>query len=399
MDTRLELLKREAKASNFRFLPISNIPLNLELEELAACLYSQTHERQVPPYGVVFCKRALPPSETLRLIPLDDTSVRVYRQFADGRRSFLIYSPHGKRQFGLLRHAFGDEYTMLQLSNMVRGIVLQRQQGGLVKIVQGGEVYTIRGRTWSVKRSVSAAYDRIIASLGNIKVPDFGETIFGLLNICYYSLSPDGIGATLVWCLTDVGERPGADLRPLGISVRDPSSYRLASHILRYQDGASFVLSTGELATTGAHLTYSARAAENVKLTHGTRHTSAARFTFDHSDTMAFVVSQDGLVTVFSDGMNVAELPIEEAAREVDWLKRISPRGKRSDISGCSFTMQCPSCGRYVVIEEVTVLGWKDDEEVDCPICKGKLYSSMCFSLNAYPIKYPPKSASTIPGH
>jgi hypothetical protein len=36
------------------------------------------------------------------------------------------------------------------------------------------------------------------------------------------------------------------------------------------------------------------------------RHRSARRFTFDHPDTVAFVVSEDGPVTVFSDGAAVA---------------------------------------------------------------------------------------------
>jgi len=40
----------------------------------------------------------------------------------------------------------------------------------------------------------------------------------------------------------------------------------------------------------------------------GTRHTSAARHTYDCPDVLAFVVSTDGPVTVFSDGRRIAEL-------------------------------------------------------------------------------------------
>jgi hypothetical protein len=40
----------------------------------------------------------------------------------------------------------------------------------------------------------------------------------------------------------------------------------------------------------------------------GTRHTSAARHTYDCPDVLAFVVSIDGPVTVFSDGLRIAQL-------------------------------------------------------------------------------------------
>jgi DNA integrity scanning protein DisA with diadenylate cyclase activity len=40
----------------------------------------------------------------------------------------------------------------------------------------------------------------------------------------------------------------------------------------------------------------------------GTRHTSAARYTYDCPEALAFVVSTDGPVTVFSDGRRIAEL-------------------------------------------------------------------------------------------
>jgi hypothetical protein len=40
----------------------------------------------------------------------------------------------------------------------------------------------------------------------------------------------------------------------------------------------------------------------------GTRHTSAARHTYDCPDVLAFVVSADGPVTVFCDGRRIVDL-------------------------------------------------------------------------------------------
>ena len=388
MEKRLELLKRELTIDSIKLSRIPGISEESILTELDICLNPHVHEGQVAPYGATFCMTPLPESTSVKLVSFEDNKIDDNRRFADGRRSFLFHYPQAKPQLGILDSAFGDEFRLLQLSSMISGIVLQRQQTGLVKIVQQGNIHISRGRIWSYKGSTSQAYSGITACLENVMTPNLAETIMGLLRISYYSLSPEGIGATLVCRLADAGSTVGGiGLNSLGISVQDVNSYSLVSHILRYQDGATFVLPTGEFEATGVHLGYSVEAAANVPEIGGTRHTSAARFTFDHPDMIAFVVSQDGPVTIFSDGANVAELPIEGALREVQWLKKVSPSSKKRDISGDSFVLLCKSCGRNIRIEEVVILGWKDREQVNCPICKKKLYSSMCFSLKAYPIK------------
>jgi DNA integrity scanning protein DisA with diadenylate cyclase activity len=57
----------------------------------------------------------------------------------------------------------------------------------------------------------------------------------------------------------------------------------------------------------------SERASEQaVPAMKGTRHTSAARHTYDSPDVLAFVVSADGPVTVFSDGQRIADLKVSE---------------------------------------------------------------------------------------
>lgn len=388
MDKKYEALKTELSTNSIRLLRLPGISEESELKELYVCLHPHVHERHVAPYGVAFCKSPLPEATQLRLIPLDDEKTDDNRLFVDGRRSFLLFYPDSKPQLGIFDSAFGDEYRLLQLSGVTSGIVMQRQHTGTVKIVQQGDVYTCEGRVWSHKGSTTEAYSRLEACLQNVLTSTLSETISGLLRISFYSLSPEGIGATLVCRLPGSSSvAAGIELDALGMSVLDVSCYPLASHVLRFQDGATFILPTGEFEVTGVHLTYSTEATANVPEIRGTRHTSAARYTFDHPDVVAFVVSQDGPVTVFSDGANVAELPIEGASREVQWLKRVSPRSKREDISGSSIIKKCESCGRTICIEEVTVLGWKDREQVDCPICKKELYSSMCFSLKAYPIK------------
>ena len=72
-----------------------------------------------------------------------------------------------------------------------------------------------------------------------------------------------------------------------------------------------------------------------VPATKGTRHTSAARHTYDCPDMLAFVVSTDGPVTVFSDGQRIADLktgnvPKTEEAIAVLAAQRRAERSKQT---------------------------------------------------------------------
>jgi DNA integrity scanning protein DisA with diadenylate cyclase activity len=72
--------------------------------------------------------------------------------------------------------------------------------------------------------------------------------------------------------------------------------------------GATLVDASGHLVKTGVHLTSSVRAEEEVRIHRGrgTRHSSAKRVSFDERDTIVFVVSEDGPVTVYAGGRTLA---------------------------------------------------------------------------------------------
>lgn len=179
----LELVKQEMRLNNFGLLRLSGIPRDAVLDELAYCFYPEVHEEQVASYGAVFCGRPFPESLEVKLIPIATPEMGVSRRFADGRRSFLIYCPTTEPKLGIFDSAFGDEYRLLQLSSAVSGLVLQRQQTGLVKLVQNGEIYTVRARTWSRKESIEEAYNRILACLGSAPSPNLREVILGLYRV------------------------------------------------------------------------------------------------------------------------------------------------------------------------------------------------------------------------
>jgi len=61
-----------------------------------------------------------------------------------------------------------------------------------------------------------------------------------------------------------------------------------------------------------------------VPATKGTRHTSAARHTYDCPDVIAFVVSTDGPVTVFSDGRRIADLKSQEVRKTAETIAALA---------------------------------------------------------------------------
>jgi DNA integrity scanning protein DisA with diadenylate cyclase activity len=77
---------------------------------------------------------------------------------------------------------------------------------------------------------------------------------------------------------------------------------------MRYRDGALLVGRDGQLLAVNVIMRPTRESEQAVPVTKGTRHTSAARHTYDCPDMLAFVVSTDGPVTVFCDGQRIADL-------------------------------------------------------------------------------------------
>jgi len=314
----LDLVKKEMLVNSFKSIHFDNIPESAVVSELAYCFHPTVHEGRIPPYGALFCNQPIPQRFKCLYaqVPASEDERNASRLFADGRRSFMTYDQGAVPKLALFEAAFGDEYRLLELSESLQGLVMQRQETGLVKLIQQGEVFTVRDRVWSRKGTISDAKRRIVDCIGNTSGIIHLGVLGRLLQLCYYHLSPESIGATLVWCLLQ-GTRSaleihsGIGLPQLPLSVQDAAAFTLIGHLLHHQDGAAIILPFGELECIGVHLSFTEEARQNVAEVRGTRHTSAARFTYDHRETIAFVVSHDGAVTVFSDGANVAELAID----------------------------------------------------------------------------------------
>jgi predicted nucleic acid-binding Zn-ribbon protein len=94
-------------------------------------------------------------------------------------------------------------------------------------------------------------------------------------------------------------------------------------------------------------------------------------------------------VSVFSDGLKITELIPHLAVEQATSLKKMVP-AKSGDVMAEIHDIQCKACRKDIRIQEVVVTGWRDHESVDCPVCGAKdIFSSMCWSLFAHPVKFP----------
>lgn len=178
----------------------------------------------------------------------------------------------------------------------------------------------------------------------------------------------------------------GTDLSKAGISITSKGHLPALRAILRQHDGAAYVSSVGKIESIGHQLRYSDNAAKFIQQTGGTRHTSAKRYSFDETRVVIVVVSEEGPGSVFSDGVKVTELAQRDPGGLAAHLRRAIP-DKAYDILGESRSLACPTCGKHLEIEVVTVLGWKERETGECPICGATVHSQMCWEITTQLVK------------
>jgi hypothetical protein len=149
----------------------------------------------------------------------------------------------------------------------------------------------------------------------------------------------------------------------------NPADWPLIEHELRHTDGAVVVARGGRVLRKAVILNPSAAATKAVTVDGGTRHNSAGRHTYDRGDLLAFVVSADGPVHVYSDGRLASALTFPERDK-VPW----NPSG------GDMWTeeVRCPKCEVLLMVRKICpaevarVHGWhidvglvKDDSTIE----------------------------------
>jgi DNA integrity scanning protein DisA with diadenylate cyclase activity len=363
------------------------------MEELLYARYAPVHEERRHSYcSVVVSSESWAsrlPLEGKALLPtLEDVGSKDFsssRLLADGQSSALIRSVDSP--LGLLALEDGGEFTLVKMARELESCIVQRLSTGQVKLFTGDRVYLWENETWSFRRYASTEASKLLLVLGLDGSAD--QTASALLDSCLHRLGAQHIGTILVWVLQD--EPPdsssGGWRPPVDLQVVNDVDQRVLTTLLQRLDGACLVDRAGRVMKVGVHLNPSARAQELVQAEEGTRHTSAKRFSFDEPRTVAFTVSQDGPVTVYSDGMSVLDL--RSVGTYGSSLAQMVP-DKAEDITTFTIDRVCSRCGKRFRVEVTSIVGWNEREETGCPVCGHPSLASArsAFSVEAlHPVK------------
>ena len=304
--------------------------------ELARCLDPFVHEQDIRPYGVIVC-RDTPHLERLgRIVQTGDLAPEVIRSLADGRHSLVLSVKGHAPQLLLLDESLDTDQDYASRAVWIDGVIVCNDERGAVRIVTDSSVTIVEGRRWTTRSLVYEAAEDIVhvVPAANLAV------VRRLLDLCHHRISPARVGSTIVYLLTDredVGRRRDEGIRvaSLGLSVLNEDEAPLVLHQARYRDGALLVGHDGQLLAVNVILRPKRASEEAVPPMKGTRHTSAARHTYDCPDALAFVVSADGPVTVFSDGQRIADLKTAEQLipKTAEAIEAALAR-RRADVSG-----------------------------------------------------------------
>ena len=276
---------------------------------LARCLEPFVHEQAIRPYGAIVA-REMPHLERLgRIVDTTGVTADVIGSLADGRHSLELAVKGQAPQLLLLHERMDTDQDYASHAVWVDGLIICNDAAGTVRIVTDSSVTVVEGRRWFMKDMVYEAAEDIIQV-----VPAADPAVVRrLLELSHHRISPNRFGAMLLYVLT---ERPltmrrrdeGIDITTLNLSVLSPPDEPLLLHQVRYRDGALLIGRDGRLLAVNVIVRPTRESEQAVPVTKGTRHTSAARHTYDCPDMLAFVVSTDGPVTVFCDGERIADL-------------------------------------------------------------------------------------------
>lgn len=355
-------------------LPIEGPGAAALLEEVLYARQPPLHERKAPRYGaLVFGHGPVDWSRspvTPTLIDVRGIEPAFVRRLADGRSSFLVVEGDRIAALACFEHSIEYEATMVRMHETTGAIVVRRTAQGRVRICAQSGIVEWDTVWWTIKPFA----DRHAAPILRLAPQADPAILKGLLELCAHWLSAGGVGGTLVWYLVDVGE--GAFARvDLSKSVHGPAlSAARHDHFapllsaLGQMDRAAIVLRDGAVARFGVALAPTDRAAALVGATGGTRHTSARRFSFDEPRALVFVVSEDGPVTVFSDGATAAVVRADPCRTgfQLSLMQSADPAGERA--------LCCPRCEKLLLIDEIRFAGWRGGpEHLPCPVCSEPL--------------------------
>ncbi len=280
----------------------------LAVAELDHARRPPVHENRAPLYGSLVMPAGGDASwcrSVAEVVEMGSVTLAEVRRFADGRSAFVIQVPGRPPALACFERSVQYEADLVGVQAATSATIAQRTTMGTARLFTPVGVIEWTGRSWSLRPNARAH----VAALG----PSLPEVPAGLLervlDLCVHWLSPARVGTTIVlhldgWDGATGLDRTSAVAAPgLGIARRSHFAALLAAS--SQTDLATLVDPDGDVVALGVGLRPSTVAEQVVEATGGMRHRSARRYTFDHPRTVAFVVSEDGPVSVFSGGEGI----------------------------------------------------------------------------------------------
>jgi DNA integrity scanning protein DisA with diadenylate cyclase activity len=307
--TRAHERLREELEDDGIVLPGSRDQVDILLTELDYARRPPVHEGRVPIYGSFVMPSSEPLCDVDDLVGLTDLDLPIEqcRLFSDGRSAFLVRRPGRPVQLATFRRTMQFEAELVELERVTRATIVQRTIMGVPRLFTPTGVVEWGGSSWRVRPTAEQHMPLVTSA-----VPEAPrEVLQGLLDLASHWLSPSRIGATFLLDLEprphdDHGQDHSRSLPAPPLSVAERAHFPALFSVLGQTDLATLVSADGTVTRFGVGLRSSEESEEAVHLDAGMRHRSAARYTWDHHHTVAFVVSEDGPVTLFRKGRDIA---------------------------------------------------------------------------------------------
>lgn len=347
----------------------------LLVDQVEHALFPPEHERYVPDYGCIITSELAAHGSAMdvRNVPLS-----IAQQMADGISTFLVFLGDAHYQVVQYAASHDEERHLIKLARRWNGIVVHRATPNTVRVITRTGIYLQKSGGWQAR-----PYSRSVLPAVRDVVPQGSKRVLKhILDFGFHVLSPSRVGSTLVWWLQPppTSPRGGQDVSQAGINITNSRHFAALRSLLRQHDGAAFISAKGIVESIGHHLQYSSRAIEIIPQSGGTRHTSAQRFSFDEPRVLVVVVSEEGPVSVFSDGVKVTELLQKPVGVQQEQVAGSEP-AKPDDMLTEKRFVECPRCGKTVFVEVFTSLGWKEEGAGQCPVCGETVTSPTCFNV------------------
>src|SRR5262245_16835704 len=301
---RVERLRHELRDDRI-WVPEDEHLSGLLLTELDYARHPESHEGVAPRYGAMLTAResSLATVGSFSVLELDDVPLEVARRLADGRSSFVLRTVDGVARLLCFERTREYESSAVHVALATGGFVIQRLGRGWVRLTAREGVATWDGTRW-VSKLLSARVAELVAPI----LCGADPVLLGnLLEFCVHWLGAGRTGATIVWRLD--GDAHGLDHVGFGSAVAIPSldlgrrsHFAALLNALAQFDRAALVDEDGCVRTVGVHLRTTERSRREIPPFRGTRHTSALRFSADAPNTVVFVVSSSGSLSVFWQG-------------------------------------------------------------------------------------------------